>query len=378
MGYIKRRLSFSIRMALALSPCLIGFGEASANPVRVVIFSTCAGYIHPISQQVPLIKKMLLDPAAANLQNPVIPTEGFTVDSIGSATVNGTTSDGHALILALPTHDVVVCANNTRFTQLFTTTDQKAFMDWAQAKGHGVVAYHGATDDPNTTWPEKITFFGGKFTSHSTGKAGVLADTTPSNATNPDFLALNAGLEKSYTITDEWYSYQSQPRTLPGIQILSTLNEATYAPTDKMGDHPISWYRAPVGGGRMYYTGAGHDWTYFRDTYWLRRQIYNGILWASGYTAASRVIEAGPMPGSFPGSNPIERLSQGSGSGLTVTIDRDGSHVVEICGLDGKQAALRRGRGKQAYTFANLKSNSVYAVLVSTSSGKTRQLIKIQ
>jgi type 1 glutamine amidotransferase len=367
MRKLHKVLSISLGLPLALSL------SASAAPIRVLMFNPCGpgGFIHPISQITPQVKKMLLNPAAANLQNPVIPTDGFTVDSLGSSTQNGTTTDGHNLILALPTHDVVVCVNNTAFTGLFSTTDQKAFLDWAQAKGHGVVAFHGATDD-NGNWPEKITYFGGKFTTHTTAPVALLADSTPANSTDPNFQAINAGLAKSYTITDEWYSYQSQPRALPGIHILSTLNEATYTPDSKMGDHPISWYRAPDNGGRLYYTGAGHDWVYFRDTYWLRRQLYNGILWASGWSPASSTKFIDKKPGQASQNN----LSQVAGSSLLVSVDREGSHVVEIRGLDGKRAGMERGFGKKSYTFANLKPNSVYAVIVSTSREKTRQLIK--
>src|SRR5882724_6064256 len=101
---------------------MLATGLAAAS-IRVVIFNTCgpSSFVHPIAQQTPLIKKMLLNPAAANLQNPVIPSEGITVDSVGTA-AHGGTEDGHNLILALPTHDVVICANNTDFSKLFTTT----------------------------------------------------------------------------------------------------------------------------------------------------------------------------------------------------------------------------------------------------------------
>ncbi|MDB5105982.1 MAG: hypothetical protein JWP91_3671 [Fibrobacteres bacterium] len=362
---ISRFLSVSVGSALALSVA------ASAAPIRVLMFNPCGpgGYIHPISQQTPLIKKMLLNPAAANLQNPVIPPDGFTVDSLGSATQNGTTTDGHNLIVALATHDVVVCVNNTAFTGLFTPTDQKAFLAWAAEKGHGVVAFHGATDD-NGNWPEKITYFGGKFTTHTTAPVMVLADSTPANVADKNFQALSLGIPKSLTVTDEWYSYQSAPRAIPGIKVLSTLNEATYNPDSKMGDHPISWFRAPENGGRLYYTGAGHDWQYFRDTYWLRRQMYNGILWASGWSPSSTAKFIDPKPGALNSS------SQVSGSSLLVNVDRAGAHAVEIRGLDGKRVAMEKGAGKRSYTFTNLKPNSVYALLVSTPREKTRQLIK--
>lgn len=316
----------------------------------------------------PAIKKMLLDPAAANLQNPVIPTVGFTVDSIGPATNGGNNTDGHNLITALATHDVLVCLNNTGFSYMFSTADRTAFLTWAAAKGHGVVGFHGVTDD-NGDWPEKITFFGGKFTTHATGNATVIGDTTASNSTDPNFQAINAGIPKTLSVTDEWYSYQSAPRAIPGIHVLSTLNEATYPVTSKMGDHPISWYRVSDTGGRMYYTGAGHLPDYFISTYWLRRQIYNGILWASGWSASSKVHETLHDP------RTAANRTEVSGTALTVSIFREGPHSVEIRSLDGKRVSMMRGQGAQTHTFSGLKSGSVYAVLTVTRNEKTRQLV---
>jgi hypothetical protein len=289
------------------------------------------------------------------------------VDSLGAAS-NGTTTDGHNLIAALANHDVVVCLNNTQFSALFSTADKTAFLAWANQPGHGVVASHGATDD-NDSWPDKITFFGGKFTEHTSGNAALLNDTIAANMNDEGYKAINLGIPKTQTVNDEWYSYQSNPRNLPGIHILSTLNEATYNPSAKMGDHPISWYRAPAGGGRLYYTGAGHDWTYFRDTYWLRRQYYNGILWASGWTAATKVV-VNPEVQNVNAAN----VATSNGS-ISVSVMREGAHTVEIVGLNGKRVSLEHGVGSKTYTFTSLKPNAVYAVLVSTPREKIRQLI---
>jgi hypothetical protein len=72
----------------------------------------------------------------------------------------------------------------------------------------------------------------------------------------------------------------------------------------------------------------------------------------------------------------MHRLKRTSGSTITISIDREGSHLIEICGLNGKRVALERGVGKRSHPFAGLRPNSVYAVLVSTPHEKTRQLIK--
>ncbi len=361
---MKKQANLSIA-GIALACAL----TASAAPVRVLIFNPCGpgGYIHPISQQTPLIKKMLLSPATANLQNPVIPPDGFIVDSVGSAIKNGTTDDGHALVLALATHDVVVCINNTQFSGLFTTADRATFLAWAKGKGHGVVALHGATDD-NDTWPDKVTFFGGKFTTHTTAPVDVLNDSLPANTGDEGFKAINAGISKVTKVTDEWYSFQSAPRTLAGIHVLSTLDEKTYTPDSRMGDHPVSWYRNPADGGRLYYTAAGHDWVYFRDTYWLRRQLYNGILWASGWTSGVS-IETKPRTGS------AGNIAQASRASLTAQVTREGAHSVEVCDLQGHKVFAQRGMGARMYAVNGLRPNTVYAVLVTTPNEKIRQLV---
>jgi type 1 glutamine amidotransferase len=289
------------------------------------------------------------------------------VDSLGPATTNGTTADGHDLVTALASHDVVVCLNNTQFSSLFTTADRAAFLAWAHEKGHGVVAMHGATDD-NDTWQDKVTYFGGKFTTHTTAPVDVYSDSTPSTVADEGFKAINAGISKVTKVTDEWYSFQSAPRNLAGIKVLSTLDEKSYTPDSRMGDHPISWYRNPADGGRLYYTAAGHDWVYFRDTYWLRRQLYNGILWASGWTPGVSIDAKAPITGEF-------GTAKALGSTIVVNITRDGSHSVAIADLQGKRIAAQRGMGGRVYAFNGLKPNTVYAVLVSTPKENIRRIV---
>jgi uncharacterized protein len=73
--------------------------------------------------------------------------------------------------------------------------------------------------------------------------------------------SITRGLQSEWTMTDEWYSFRSDPRK-NGAQILATLDESTYKPmsgkTDiSMGDHPIAWTQC-VKDGRSFYTAIGH------------------------------------------------------------------------------------------------------------------------
>jgi type 1 glutamine amidotransferase len=63
-------------------------------------------------------------------------------------------------------------------------------------------------------------------------------------------------------MTDEWYSFTTNPRSI-GAKVVLTLDESTYLPVGpngidlKMGDHPLAWSNC-VGKGRMFYSAIGH------------------------------------------------------------------------------------------------------------------------
>ncbi len=81
--------------------------------------------------------------------------------------------------------------------------------------------------------------------------------------------------------SDEWYNFKQSVRGKDSIQVLLTLNEATYKatwPKAMGGDHPISWTNV-VGKGRMFYTGMGHTNETFTDKYAMPH-IVAGIEWA--------------------------------------------------------------------------------------------------
>ena len=75
------------------------------------------------------------------------------------------------------------------------------------------------------------------------------------------------GLAPTWRHTEEWYSFDVSVRGQPGVEVLATVNEATYNPrlkflwTDRslaMGDHPIIWTRQ-TGEGRAFLTVLGHS-----------------------------------------------------------------------------------------------------------------------
>jgi hypothetical protein len=75
-------------------------------------------------------------------------------------------------------------------------------------------------------------------------------------------------LEPSFQLDGDWLNFKRSVRSLPGVEILLTLDEKTYDPVrphfKKLGgkamgaDHPMAWTRT-FEGGRFAYTMIGHD-----------------------------------------------------------------------------------------------------------------------
>ena len=84
----------------------------------------------------------------------------------------------------------------------------------------------------------------------------------------------------NYTFKEELCSFTKNPRTLPGVHVLYTLDENSYASTTRMGDHPFAWYQNSLSGhgGRYFFTALGHTDSLYQKNYFFRRQVYNSIL----------------------------------------------------------------------------------------------------
>jgi type 1 glutamine amidotransferase len=86
-------------------------------------------------------------------------------------------------------------------------------------------------------------------------------------------------LPQSFTLEDEWYSFRTNPRA--AVQVLLTLNEASYGVGDlAMGDHPIAWCHE-FDGGRAWYTALGHPNELYADSRFTQH-LLGGMRWAAG------------------------------------------------------------------------------------------------
>lgn len=151
--------------------------------------------------------------------------------------------------------DVVIWNNISG--DVLTLSQRKAFQGFL-ARGGGFIGVHGSAGDPAYFWDwyaDKL--IGARFLAHPMApqfqEARIVVDKA-----HP----LAGVLPAEWRMTDEWYSFSTNPRAA-GAKVLLTLDESTYKPVGpmgldlKMGDHPIAWTNC-IGKGRMFYSAIGH------------------------------------------------------------------------------------------------------------------------
>jgi type 1 glutamine amidotransferase len=140
---------------------------------------------------------------------------------------------------------------------VLTLAQRRAFQSYVEGGG-GFVAMHGSAGDPVYFWDWYAdTLIGARFKGHPLTPHFQEARIAVNEA-HP----LAKVLPKEWRMTDEWYSFKTNPRAA-GANVLLTLDESTYQPVGmmnqdlRMGDHPLAWTNC-VGKGRMFYSAIGH------------------------------------------------------------------------------------------------------------------------
>ncbi len=317
----------------------------------------------------------------------IVPPAGFTFTQYGltgSTTGTPTSTQITDFVNALDTLDVVYIGAFVDFGSALSNANQRQKLaDFWSTKGF--ITTH-ATNDSYGTWAPLDTIQCARFANHpsSDRTATIRLDTLAKADTNWQFLTRSLS---DTTFLEEWFSYTTTGaviRAKPYLKVLFQMDEASYSGglggATAMGtNHPHSWYRALPSGGRYFYSGVGHRAQNFQggsNPRFLRRQLYNAILWVSKYDSLSGTTTA-INPGKAPGrASDYSKLSVSS-QALTVTVASNVSHSVELMSVDGKRVALQKGdAANQIHNFPGLRSG-VYAVAVTTPTGRTSQLVTI-
>ncbi len=259
--------------------------QAEAAPLtRVLVFSKTAGFRHSsIDEGIAAIRTL-------GSQN------GFAVDA---------TEDSNQFTTAnLVRYQAVVWLSTTG--DVLNATQQTAFESYIQGGG-GYVGVHAASDT-EYDWPWYGGLVGAWFASHP---ANQQARVRVEDRANPS----TAHLPSTWTRTDEWYNYRTNPRA--NVKVLANLDESSYSGGSMNGDHPITWcqhYR----GGRAWYTGMGHVEESYTDANFTR-MLLGGIQFAGGARAADCRPETGYSP-IFDGTQTsLNQWRQAGPGGFTLT-----------------------------------------------------------
>ncbi|MEV8403860.1 ThuA domain-containing protein [Streptomyces niveus] len=251
--------AFALTLGLAASLLAPATAAQAADPAyRVLVFSKTAGFRH---DSIPVGTQTIRDLGAAN---------NFTVTA---------TEDSNAFTTAnLANFKAVVFLSTTG--DVLNTSQQSALQSYVDGGG-GYFGVHAAADT-EYEWPHYQTLVGAWFKSHPAIQGATLKNEDRSHAAT-------AHLGQTWSRTDEWYNYRTNPR--PQVRVLQSLDESSYSGGEMSGDHPITWCH-PQGNGRSFYTGLGHTQESYADPA-FRSLLLGGIRYAAGFAKADCRAETG-------------------------------------------------------------------------------------
>jgi type 1 glutamine amidotransferase len=237
----RRPLLRGIAGAAALAACSSAADPPEQAP-RLLVFSKTAGYRH--------------ESIAAGLSTI---RDHFTVDA---------TEDGAAFEPDnLARYRAVVFLNTSG--NVLGAAQQAAFEAYIR-NGGGFAGVHAAADT-EYDWPFYGELVGAYFKSHPAVQRAVLR---VEDRNHP----ATAGLPETWTRTDEWYNFRTNPRS--AVRVLLTLDESSYSGGTMGADHPHAWYRE-YEGARSFYTAGGHTVESYAEPA-FRSHLVGGIRYAAG------------------------------------------------------------------------------------------------
>ena len=222
--------------------------ELFSESPRVLLFSETQGFDH---DSIPDALSALEDLAA----------------SAGMQTDRASDSSGVFTDANLANYDAVVWVMTTG--DVLNDDEQAAFEHFIRSGG-GYAGIHAASDT-EYDWPWYGDLVGAYFDRHpavQSARQDVEDDSHPSTS----------HLGASWTRTDEWYDYRTNPRG--SVNVLLTLDESSYSGGGMGDDHPSAWYH-DFDGGRSWYTGGGHTRASYSESDFLEH-LLGGLIYVVG------------------------------------------------------------------------------------------------
>ncbi|MFG1810865.1 ThuA domain-containing protein [Streptomyces sp. NPDC049040] len=235
---------------------------AAAAPFKVLVFSKTTGYRHDS-----------------------IPAGIAAIQQLGrqnNFTVVATEDDSQFNDTNLAQYAAVVFLSATG-DPVGTQAEKDAFQRYIE-HGGGYVGIHAASDS-GYSWSWYGDLVGAYFKQHP---AIQPATVTVEDHAHPS----TQGLPNTYTHTDEWYDFQTNPRSK--VHVLASVDDNSYTGSTMGADHPTTWCHA-FDGGRAWYTGMGHTNESYTEANFLHI-LLGGIQTAAGVVPADCSVTTTPPP----------------------------------------------------------------------------------
>ena len=245
-----RLVGFVVLVGLAI--CLASFvfkfrSTAITKDIRVLVFSKTEGYRHV--ESIKEGQKAFLKIASEHQ---------FRIDTTeNSADFNDTNLKLYSAIVLLNISGAV-----------FNEDQRISLKRYVQAGG-GVLSIHAAAD-AERDWPWFNGLIGAYFESHPPVQKGTFI-VKDKNHPATEFM------QDSLSRTDEFYNFES---VSPNLNVLVTLNEASYFGGKMGASHPAVWSQE-YDGGRSFYTSWGHTKANWSEPFFLK-QLWGGLYWVMG------------------------------------------------------------------------------------------------
>ncbi len=133
--------------------------------------------------------------------------------------------------------------------------------------GKGFVGIHSAADT-EYDWPWFTGLVGVQFVDHPDIQQATFVKVDTQHLATKH-------LPERWIRTDECYNFKQLPAN---VNVILTVDEATYQGGAHGTFHPMSWYQT-FDGGRSFYTALGHTVENYQDTLFLEH-IMQGVIWA--------------------------------------------------------------------------------------------------
>ncbi len=226
--------------------CKPGVEPDDDPSMRLLIFSKTSGFRHEC-----------IEPGSTAMQAYFEP---HTITSTRTEDAAVFTTAG------LEQYDVVMFFQTTG--NVLDSLQKQAFENYIRS-GKGFVGVHAASDTEHD-WPWYGRLVGAYFSSHPNIQSAAIVKEDTSHITCRH-------LPDRWTRTDEWYNFKELPT---GVNVLLTIDEATYQGGTHGAYHPMSWYHS-FEGGKSFYTAMGHTVESYQDTLFLDH-LRHAVEWAGG------------------------------------------------------------------------------------------------